>query len=134
MDRAGVGGWLLVLSLLLLVGQPIALALTTSSLVDEVAIRGVSLALVLAVRLLVTAFGIAAGLALLGVRPNAVTLAKLSLAASAAVDVFVYATPYVPSNRFPGQTPFYVAGSLAYYGIWLMYLVRSRRVRDTFGA
>ena len=134
MDRVGIGGWLLVLALLLLVWQPITLSLTTSGLVDEVAIRGVSLALVLGLRLLVTAFGIAAGLALLGVRPYAVRLAKLSLVASAAVDLFVYATPYVPSNRYPGETPFYVAGSLAYYGVWLMYLVRSRRVRDTFGA
>ncbi len=134
MARAGVSGWLLVLALLLLVWQPITLAFTTSGLVDEVAIRGASLALVLVLRLLVTALGIAAGLALLGVRPYAVGMAKASLVASAAVDVFVYATPFVPSNRFPGETPFCIAASLTYYGLWLMYLFRSRRVRDTFGA
>jgi hypothetical protein len=47
--------------------------------------------------------------------------------------MFVYLTPYFPNNRLPGDTPFYVAGSLAYSGVWLMYLVRSRRVRNTFG-
>ncbi len=134
MARVGVSGWLLVLCLLLLVWQPLTLALTTSTLVDEVAIRGVSLALVLLLRLLAAAFGIAAGIALLGVKPYAVGMAKVSLVASAAVDVFVYATPYVPSNRLPGETPFYIAASLTYYGACLMYLFRSRRVRDTFGA
>lgn len=134
MASSGVRGWLLVFCLLLLVWQPLCLGLLASSVIDEVAIRGVSLLLVLLLRLLVTAFGIAAGLALLGLKPSAVGMAKLSLAASAAVDVFVYATPYFPNNRLPGDTPFYVVGSLAYYGIWLMYLFRSRRVRDTFGA
>ncbi len=134
MPSKGIGGWLAVLVLLLLGWQPVSLALTTSGLVDEVAIRGVSLALVLGLRLLVTALGIAAGLALLGVRPYAVGMAKLSLALSALVDLLVYATPYVPSNRRPGETPFYIAAAMTYYGIWLMYLFRSRRVRNTFGA
>jgi len=133
MDRRGVRGWLLVLCLLLLVWQPVSLGLVASSVVDAVAVRGVSLALVLLLRLAVTALGIAAGLALAGERPYAVAMAKWSLAASAAVDVFVYLTPYFPNNRMPGDTPFYVAGSLAYSGGWLMYLVRSRRVRNTFG-
>jgi hypothetical protein len=134
MPPSAIRGWLLILCLLLLVWQPLSLGLLASSVVDELAIRGVSLLLVLVLRLLVTAFGIAAGLALLGLKPYAVGLTKLSLVASAAVDVFVYTTPYFPNNRLPGDTPFYVVGSLAYYGIWLMYLFRSRRVRDTFGA
>ncbi len=134
MAPAGVRGWLAVLVALLLVWQPISLGLVASSVVDAVAVRGVSLAGVLLMRLLATAFGIAAGIALLGERPYAVGMAKASLLVSAAVDLFVYATPYFPNNRFPGDTPFYVAGSLAYSAAWLMYLVRSRRVRNTFGA
>jgi hypothetical protein len=128
----GVRGWLLVLCVLLLVWQPLSLGLVAASVVDAVAIRGLPLALLLLVRLLVAAFGIAAGLALLARRPGAVALAKTSLIASAATDAFVYLTPYFPNNRMPGDTPFYVAGSMAYYAIWLMYLVRSRRVRNTF--
>jgi len=130
----GVRGWLLLLALLLVVWQPVSLALVASHLVDAIAIRGLPLALVLLLRLVVTAFGIAAGIALLAQRPSAVTLAKASLLATAAVDLFVYLTPFFPNNRFPGETPYYVAGSIAYCGVWLMYLSRSRRVRNTFGA
>ena len=134
MRPSGVRGWLAVLVLLLLVWQPLSLALVASRVVDAIAIRGVALAVLLLARLFVTACGIAAGLALVGGRSYAVALAKLSLVASAAVDLIVYLTPYFPNNRPPGDTPFYVAGSLAYSGAWLMYLVRSRRVRNTFGA
>jgi hypothetical protein len=134
MPPAGVRGWLLVLCLLLVVWQPVQLGLVASGVVDRIAVRGLPLALVLLLRLVVTAFGIAAGLALFARRPAAVAMARASLLASALVDVFVLVTPYFPSNRFPGDTPWYVAVSLAYYGAWLMYLSRSRRVRQTFGA
>lgn len=133
MSPKGVRGWLLVLVVLLLVWQPVSLGLVASRVVDAIAIRGLPLALVLLLRLVVTALGIAAGLALAGERPSAVAMAKASLVASAAVDIFVYLTPYFPNNRMPGDTPFYVVGSLAYSGAWLMYLFRSRRVRNTFG-
>ena len=118
----GVGGWLLLLCALLLIWQPLSLALLASRVVDEIAFRGVSLALVLVARVMVTALGIAAGIALAGRRPAAVFMAKTSLVASAATDVFIYSTSYFPSNRVPGDAPIYIAASLAYYGIWLVYL------------
>jgi hypothetical protein len=127
-------GWLLVLCALLLVYQPVSLALTASRALDALMVRGLPMALVLVAQGLVTAFGIAAGLALVGRRPGAVTMAISSLVLSAATDVFIYSTPFLPSNRFPGTTLLYVAGSLAYYSIWLAYLLRSKRVRDIFAA
>jgi hypothetical protein len=127
-----VGGWLLVLCVLLLVWQPLSLGLLASGVLDDLALRGVPLALVLVLRVIVAAFGIAAGLALVNRRPGAVALAKTSLVASAATDVFVYATPYFPSNRMPGETPFYIAAALAYYIVWLAYLFRAKRVKNTF--
>jgi hypothetical protein len=129
----GVGGWLLVLCVLLLIWQPLSLGLLASGVLNDLALRGVPLALVLLLRVLITAFGIAAGLALINRRPAAVTMAKASLIVSAATDVFVYLTPYFPSNRMPGETPFYIAASLAYYAIWLAYLFRAKRVKNTFG-
>ncbi len=123
-----------MLCALLLVWQPLSLGLTASNALDALAVRGLPLALVLLMRLLVAAVGIAAGLALVARRPGAVTMAKTALLLSAAADLFVDLTPYFPSNRMPGDTAFYVAGSLLYSGGWLMYLVRSRRVRQTFGA
>src|ERR1700716_3176485 len=119
---SGVGGWLLVLCGLLIVWQPLSLGLVASGVLDALPVRGLPLALVLMARLLVTAFGIAAGLALLSRRPAAPTMARVSLMASAAVDVFVYTTHYFPNNRLPGETPLFIAASLAYYTIWVVYL------------
>jgi hypothetical protein len=124
--------WLLVLCGLLLVYHPLSLALSASRALERLLARGLPVVLVLAARAFVTAIGIGAGLALLGRRPGAVMLAKVSLLLSAAADVFVYLTPFYPNNRFPGTTPYYVAATLAYHAIWLAYLFRSTRVRDAF--
>jgi hypothetical protein len=128
----GVGGWLLLLSGLLRFGEPISVALMAPAALTALPIRGTPLALVLLLRLAVAALGIAAGRALAGRHHGAVTMAKVSLALSAATAVFVYATPYFPNNRMPGDTPLYIAATLAYYGGWLAYLTWSRRVRDTY--
>src|SRR4051812_8537454 len=108
----GIGGWLLLFCVLLLLWGPASLGLVAANAVAALSVRGLSLALVIAVRILVAAFGIAAGIALFTCRGGAVTLAKLALVLSAATDVIVYATPYFPNNRIPGDTPFYVAASL----------------------
>ena len=129
---SGVGGWLLVLCLLLLFWQPISFGLLASAVLNRLSIRGWPFALVLLLRVVVTAIGIAAGLALLRRHPGAVTIAKASLVASAATDVFVYATPYFPNSRMPGDTTIVMAASLGYHAIWLTYLFRSRRVRNTY--
>jgi hypothetical protein len=127
-----VGGWLLLLCLLLLVGQPLDLAVSAARSLSALPTRGVSLALVVLAQLIVAGVGVAAGLALLGRRRGAVTLAKWSLLMSAAMDQFVYATSFLPSNRYPGTTPLFAGASLAFYALWLEYLARSKRVRRTF--
>jgi hypothetical protein len=128
----GIGGWLLVLTGLLLIWQPISTGLVTSSVLDSLAIRGLPMALIMVLRILVTGFGVAAGLALLGRRPGAVGMAMASLVASTATDMIVYLTPYFPNHRAPGETPLYVLASLAYGAVWLIYLIRSKRVHATF--
>jgi hypothetical protein len=117
---------------LLLFWHPLNFAVAAASVLEALPLRGTPLALVLAARLLVTATGIAAGIALLALRPAAVTLAIIALALSAAADLFVYTTSYMPSNRLPGDTGWYIALSLLYHGAWLLYLVRSVRVRNTY--
>ena len=123
---------LAVLCLLLVVWQPLSLALTASTVLAALPVRGLPLVAVLVVRILAAGLGIAAGLALMGRRPGAVALAKVSLIVSAATDLFVYLTPYFPSNRAPGDTAIIVAASLAYYATWLIYLFRSKRIRRRF--
>jgi hypothetical protein len=127
-----VRGWLLVLCALLLVWQPLSLGLTMAGLVDELSLRGPGLAVILLARVLAAGLGIAAGLALFQVRPGAVTIAKASLVYSAIVDVTVYATPYSPSNRPPGDATIILVASIVYYGVWFGYLTRSKRVRATY--
>jgi hypothetical protein len=128
----GVGGWLLLLCRLLIIFQPLSLAVTAAGALGAVAVRGAPVALILVLRLLVVALGVAAGRALQAMRPGAVALAKVALVVSATTDLFVYTTPYFPNNRRPGDTVYYVVASLAYHGAWLTYLIRSRRVRNTF--
>jgi hypothetical protein len=130
---APVGGWLLVLALMLLGWQPVSLAFSASNLLDALPIRGLPLALVLAARIGVVGLGIAAGIAILRKASGSLGMARAALTASAGLDLFVYVTPYVPSNRMPGDTPFYVAFTLVYYAAWMLYLARSRRVRQTLG-
>ncbi len=128
----GVSGWLGLLCRILLLWQPLSLAVIGSSALGSLAVRGVPLALVLVGRLIVAAFGVGAGLALMRSRPGAVALAKASLVLSAAADTFVYTTPYFPNNRPPGDTALILGASLAWYAIWLAYLFRSKRVRHTY--
>jgi len=127
-----VGGWLLILCRLLLVYQPITIALTVSKALQSLSLRGWPLGVLIVVRIVVAGFCIAAGRALTARQPGAVKLAQLALTLSAASDVLVYSTPYFPDNRPPGDTPLYVAASLTYHAVWLVYLVRSERVRRTY--
>lgn len=127
-----VRGWLLVLCGLLLVWQPLSLGLTMAGLVDELTLRGPGLAMILLARLLAAGLGIAAGLSLFQMTPGAVTIAKASLVYSALVDVIVYATPYSPSNRPPGDATIILVVSILYYGVWFGYLSRSKRVKATY--
>jgi hypothetical protein len=127
-----VGGWLFLLCRLLLVGHPVALAFSAVRALGSLPTRGLPLGLIVLCQLLVAGIGVAAGLALRDRRPGAVGLAKWSLVMSAAMDLFVYATPFMPNNRLPGSTPIFAAASLVYYTLWLEYLRRSERVRRTF--
>ena len=122
----------LLLAALLLVWQPLSLATTMSGLVEELSLRGAGLGFILLLRLLAAGLGIAAGLSLFQVRPGAISLAKASLIVSAAVDVIVYATPWSPNNRPPGDATIILIVTLLYYVAWFGYLVRSKRVRERY--
>lgn len=127
------GGWLLVLCFFLAIWQPVNLALAASSALAALPVRGVPLAALLAVRVISTACGIAAAIAIYRRHPGAVTVVKISLTLSAGLDLFVYTTSYFPNNRLPGDTILYIAWSLAFYGGWLLYVFNSARVRRTLG-
>jgi hypothetical protein len=128
----GVGGWLQVLVRMLTLWHPIIYGLSSSAAIGAVSVRGPVVAVLIVARLAVVAVGIAAGMALRSGHGAAIRLALSSLALSAAMDVFIYTTSYYPSNRMPGEAPLYVGITVAYYAAWMLYLVRSKRVRNTF--
>jgi hypothetical protein len=121
-------GWLRLLALLLIVWEPVGFAAAAAGAFNAVAVRGTPVVLVLAARLVATALCVAAGRALMDGRSSAPLLAKLGLSASLLVQLFAALTTYFPSNRLPGQTPLYVSALFVYYGGWLAYVFRSRRV------
>jgi hypothetical protein len=128
-----IGGWLQVLCRLLIVWEPVVFAIVAAGAFNAISVRGLPVVLMLAARLVATAVCVAAGRSLLDRRAAGPRLARTALAVAAAVQVFAYVTPYFPSNRPPGQTPLYVIATLVYYGAWLAYLARSRRVAATYG-
>ena len=121
-----------MLCLLLILGHPFSFAMAAASAIGGLYVRGLPLALVVMARLVVTAVGMAAGVALVNRRAAAVPMAQIALALSGVMDLFVYATPFFPNNRMPGDTPLYVAASLAYHLTWILYLSKSQRVKATF--
>jgi len=125
---ASISGWLRLLCGLLMWWEPIMFAMVAAGAFNAISVRGVPVVLVLAARTVAAALCVAAGRALLDRRPSGPILAKAALGLSGAIHVFAYVTPYFPSNRMPGDTPLYVAATLAYYGGWLLYLSRSRQV------
>lgn len=126
-----IAGWLLVLALLLTVGEPLVLAPEIVRLLPTLASRGPAVAFVLIIRVVVTGFGVSAGLALFARRPHAAGMATLALALLGAVSLFAMLTSILPSNRLPGTTGPAVLVVAVYYASWIAYLQRSRRVRET---
>lgn len=128
----GVGGWLLLLSLLLVAWGPIEQGLVASSALVALPVRGLPLGLLIIVRVLVAAFGLAVGLALLARSGSALPMARASLVLTGLTNTFVYATSYFPSNRMPGDDRLAIAGTVVYALVWSAYLAKSRRVRHTY--
>jgi hypothetical protein len=124
--------FLLLLVLLLLFGHPAHAAVTAASALGVLSVRGLPVIILLVARLLVTGIGVAAGITLAGRRAGAPVFAQAALWMSAVVSLITYLTPYFPNNRMPGDTPFYVAGSLIYHAAWIFYLRHSRLVRQLF--
>ncbi|MGC4085455.1 MAG: hypothetical protein QM736_25870 [Vicinamibacterales bacterium] len=118
-----------VLAVLLIVWEPVSFAAVAASAFNAIGVRGWPVALVLTVRLIAAAVGVAAGRAILDHRPGALTLVRLALVSSALVRLVSDLTPWFPSNRMPGDTPIYVGWTLLYYGGWLLYVSRSRQVQ-----
>jgi hypothetical protein len=116
---------LTLLSVLLIVWEPISFALYASSVVARLPQRGAFAILWLAARILVVGIGIAAGLALWNERPGALVLARVAVGLSAAAVVIGWATAALPENRQPGLALPITLALIAYNVAWLVYLFRT---------
>jgi hypothetical protein len=117
---------MLVLSRLLIVGHPLIFAVRATEAMRALPIRGAPLAIALVLHALIVAIGVAAGRALGIGAPHGVRFTQVALGLSLAMDLLRYSTSIFPNNRAPGDTPFYVAATVAYHGAWLTYLARRR--------
>jgi hypothetical protein len=125
-----IRGWLLLLALLLTVWEPLNLGLVASAVLPRITDRPAAL-LVLGARLLATAVGLAAGVALFRRRPHAIRLTTIALVLSSATALLMLAR-WFPANRPPGTRVPLILLTLVYNAAWLWYLRRSKQVRQTF--
>ena len=117
-------GWLLLLALLLVVGEPLLLAQEVAHLLPTIGMRGSAVGWLVLARVGVTGVGVAAGLAILGGRPHGAAMARLALLLLAAVSLVAVLTPILPSNRLPGTAGPIALLIVVYYGAWIVYLHR----------
>jgi hypothetical protein len=125
-------GWLRLLCRILIVYEPVVLALSLAPVLGSIALRGWLVAAALILRVLVAGLSVAAGLALWHLRPHGVTLARAALVAGGAVGLLFLNTRILPSDRMPGDDLLYSAALVAHHGAWLVYLARSPQVRRLF--
>jgi hypothetical protein len=111
-------------------GEPLSLALAASGHTLRLMTDPIGIA-ILAVRLGVTAFGIASGLALWRARPGGPAMARTYLiVASVVLVLMVVAGP--PTDLLPGTAERIAAVIVVQNMLWLVYLSRSRQVRARF--
>jgi hypothetical protein len=127
--------WLAILCLILTVWNPAGLALLAASTLANSTFSSASwLSLVfLAIRLLVTSIGVAAGIALWRRRPGAVWLAKLSLVLFAVEAAVRLSTRVGLSEAPPGTRLPRAILLIVHNAAWFFYLEKSRRVRKAYG-
>lgn len=128
-DAAPIRGWLLVLSRVLIIWEPLEFAVAAFGAFNAISVRGWPVLAVLGARLTGAAFSVAAGRGLSNGQPSAPSIATAALAVIGVTRLVAYLTPYFPTNVQPGQTPVYVALTVLYYGGCLAYLTWSRQVR-----
>lgn len=124
---------ILLLVFILTIWNPANLALQAASAVSDIGARSTLSIVFLAVRLVVTSVGVAAGIALWLRRPGAVWLAKLALALFAVEAVARLSTRVDLGSAPPGTRLPLAIFVLMHNAGWYAYLLISRRVRAVYG-
>jgi hypothetical protein len=113
-----------VMAVVLVLWEPLTLALAASALLRRITEHGVPAYAVLVVKVFVAGVGIAAGMGLWQERPGAMVLARWALALSLATTLFSRLTDFWPATLPPGIAGPAVAASVAWTGGWLVWSLR----------
>jgi hypothetical protein len=123
-------GWLLLLSAYLAVWRPLTFASEVTATLGSFAMRGPAGAAELFAHAVVAAIAFAAGWGLWIRNPNAPALAEVALAACAAASIQSLYWTWLPHNTMPGDRLPLAVLAVAHAAAWIVYLRRSRRVRE----
>ena len=131
-ELRGVGGWLLLFCVSLVVVQPLALLFEAVNSRD---------AFVVGFNFLLGAFAIYTGVALWRVATNALRLVKVYfvvvlIVATLAIASGILTAPATRASQTPSQDNFLTVGfrALISVAIWWSYFKKSKRVKATYGA
>ena len=110
-----------LLAALLVVWEPLSLALTAAAFLDRLGDRGWGAIVLLVVRLGVTGFGVTAGRALWAGRPEAVTLTRWATGLNLAANTVTLTTSFWPSLYPPGLRGPVTTVVIAWYACWFLW-------------
>jgi hypothetical protein len=116
---------------LLVVVEPLTLALAASAALEWLLSRGAIAVAFLLVRLAITGVGMVAGMRLWDERPGGIALARWSYAGQLAATLVAHTTRLWPTTLAPGVAePAFVFG-LAWYAGWLAWTFFADRTSRT---
>lgn len=124
-------GWLLLLCAVLVLWRPFDFAIELPSALPSLGMRGIGGAVELLFHGAVAALSIAAVRALWSALPVGPPLAAAALVASAAATVQSLYWSVLPHQTSPGTELPIAVVAIVHATLWLIYLKRSRRVRET---
>ncbi|HEY8535404.1 MAG TPA: hypothetical protein VIL25_03110 [Vicinamibacterales bacterium] len=115
-----------LLALLLMVWEPLNLALLAAGIISRLPERGWPALSLLAFRLVVASVGIIAGRALWSGAPGAVRLARWAVGLALVAVLLTYTTGWWPARLAPGVRGPAVVVLAGWHALWLAWLFRLR--------
>jgi hypothetical protein len=116
-----------IVAALLVVLEPLTLALAASAALEWLLSRGALAVGFLLVRLAIAGVGMVAGMRLWDGRPGGIALARLSYAGQLAATIVAHTTRLWPTTLAPGVAePAFVVG-VVWYGGWLAWTLLADR-------
>ena len=122
--------WLVVLCGALLLWRPLDYLVELPQSLPSLGMRGVPGAIELLVHGIVAAAAVAAAQALWNEGPSGPMLAAVALTGSAAATVQSLYWTALPRQTVPGTERVIAALAIGHAALWLLYLSRSRRIRE----